>query len=382
MNNNVRQILSEALGVPKNIVNVATELYNQILNIIPPNYTFEQLNGFEYKINGEFEISDHKFNEVSFKIDLSEHDTLEIAGMYTGEQGKLTKKFNIKTKLTNTFDLGFNLVGPETTTGQDVIELMKEDKLEFIGSIAHELKHRYDKFKKPKTNLASKTKYVVASSNGFANINSINEFIHYLYYTHVVENLVRPSEIAALIEAGEITKKDFYKFLTDTRTYNRLNSIRNFTYDGLKRNLETELPKIKKVFTINSIEYDDLTDDEIINKTLDLVYINLKNWQASFVHRKLLSNPFELLTGFSGDKEEFFQGYLKNLERFGDNYEKFFKYEIKLMNYVGSKMIKKIFKLYDLAKDYQNESIINWEVWRMLNENNMKIETKPKFKKR
>jgi hypothetical protein len=376
----MKKEFKEALGVPSNLINTANKLYDLIINIIPPSYTFEELDGFNEVINGEFEIGDHTFSGVNFEINLREHDTLEIAGMHTGEKAKVTDKFKFKTKLGKKFELGFNFVGPRTTTGQDIIDLIKKEKLEFVGSISHELKHRYDKFKNPKMGLGLKSRYVVASNRGFGDIRPINEFIHYLYYTHIVESLVRPSEIAALIETGEISKKDFYKFLTDTRTFKRLSNIRNFDYNEFKENIKSEIPKIKELFDFNDISYEGMSDDEILEKTLDLVYKNLRDWEASFVHQRLLDNPLEALFGFTGAKDTFFQNYLKNMERFGNDYNKFFNYEIKLMNYIGDKMIRKISKLYDMARDTKNESIINWDLWRMINENNQKISKEFRFK--
>ena len=50
------------------------------------------------------------------------------------------------------------------------------------------------------------------------------------------------------------------------------------------------------------------------------------------------------------------------------------------MNYIGDKMIRKISKLYDMALYTKNESIINWDLWRMINENNQKISKEFRFK--
>jgi hypothetical protein len=45
-------------------------------------------------------------------------------------------------------------------------------------------------------------------------------------------------------------------------------------------------------------------------------------------------------------------------------------------------MIKKIAKLYDMAKDVKNESIINWELWHKLKGTNSKIVTESKYFKK
>lgn len=375
----MKKEFKEALGVPQNITNTAVQIYNDIMSHIPKDADFEDLNGYETEIEGDYQFAGLKINDVNFEIEIRKHEDLVLLGMATSDNSKLENNFNLKTKTSKIFNLSFKYVGPETTTGEDIIKHMVDDRLEYIGSIAHELKHKYDYFKKPVNSLSKRVKYDVGSGRGFGSIETINEFIHFLYYGHVIESLVRPSEIAAIIESGGITKKDFYKFLTDTRTYQRLNELKNFTYEKFYDGIKNEIDKVKDLFDHNDISYEGETDDEIVDEALRLLYLNLRDWKAENMHRRLVSGFHEMFLGFSGEKEIFFNNYLKSISKFDEDYEKFFHYEIKLFNHVGTKMIKKIAKLYDLARETQNESIINWEVWRLLNENNMKIETKPKF---
>lgn len=376
----MKKEFKEALGVPQNITNVAVKIYNDIMDYIPKNADFGELNGFEAEIKGDYEFAGLTFKKVNFDLEIRQHDELELVGMATADNAKLQDDFSLKSKQSKKFNILFRYVGPETTTGSDIIQDMVDDKLEYIGSIAHELKHKYDYFKKPVQSLSKRVKYEVGSGRGFGSVRAINEFIHFLYYGHVIESLVRPTEIAAIIEAGNITKKDFYKFLTDTRTYQRLNQLKNFTYEKFYNDIKNEIDEVKDLFDHNNISYENKTDDEIVEEALRLLYLNLKDWKAEKMHNRLVSGFHEMFLGFSGEKDIFFSNYLKTISKFEDNYKKFFEYEIKLFNYVGAKMIKKIAKLYDLARETQNESIINWELWRLLNENNMKIETEIRFR--
>jgi hypothetical protein len=195
----------------------------------------------------------------------------------------------------------------------------------------------------------------------------------------MIENLVRPSEFAGAIDAAGITKKEFYNFLMDNRTYKRLVEIRDFTYDKLKEELKNDMSKILEVFKANDIDYLGLSEDQIIDKTLKLFFINLKNWKAEMFHRLLSTNFIESLMGFSNEKEKFFRKYINNLEKFGDNYSKYFEYEEKMFNFVATKMIKKIGKLYDMTKNVKTESIINWELWQKIKGENPKIVTELKY---
>ena len=65
----------------------------------------------------------------------------------------------------------------------------------------------------------------------------------------------------------------------------------------------------------------------------------------------LTQNYMEELFGFSGGKEKYFKKYLNSIGRFGDDYEKFFKYEISQTRNICLKMTKKLSKLYSLLKE-------------------------------
>jgi hypothetical protein len=345
-----KKILKEALGVPSNLIQTAKEIYGEIYNDIPENIDFDEINEYLTIIKKNFNISDYYFNQVVFSMGIQYSNTLEIVGMSTYDDNKLTKDFKLETKITNTFNLSFRFIGPKKTTGSDIKNYMVKNRPEFIGSIAHELKHKFDFYKKTKTSIPARSKYVTASESGFGDVQSINEFIFYLYYIHVLESLVRPSEIAALIDDGNVTKKEFINFLFNTRTYKTLLNIKNFNYEKFKNDIKSEIPKLKKLYDTNDIEYENLSDDQIVELTLDLIYKNIKNWVRENVNKFLTVNHLEVIFGFSGEKKIFYDNFIKDLNRFGNDYEKFFNYEIKMFHYVSNKMIRKLIKLYDLAK--------------------------------
>jgi hypothetical protein len=72
--------------------------------------------------------------------------------------------------------------------------------------------------------------------------------------------------------------------------------------------------------------------------------------------------------------------------KYEKNPTKFFEDEIENFQYIANKMIKKISKVYALAKDDEevSESIINWELHQKVREQKYgvrKIETEYKFKR-
>jgi hypothetical protein len=77
------------------------------------------------------------------------------------------------------------------------------------------------------------------------------------------------------------------------------------------------------------------------------------------------------------------QKFLKYVMKYEKNPTKFFEDEIENFQYVANKMLKKISKLYAMAKDDEqvSESIINWELHQQIMEKKYgkrKIETKYK----
>lgn len=380
---NIRKVLLEAMGVPDNIVDLSRKIYDELIESLPEDGDAIDLNGMTLGLKDKFNIADYHFKGVKFIFEIVEGDTLEIGGFSTKNQSKITKKFRVKTFINHNILEIFILIGvPKETTSKDLKQYIIDNKVEVMGSTAHELKHYYDHFKKPKSNLVDRAKYASLTSNNFATIHPLNEFMHYLYFIHKIENLVRPSEFAAALDAGEVTKKGFLEFLQNHVIYKRLKEIQNFTYQGLRDKLEEFIPRIKYVFDKNNINYEGLTDDEIIDRVLELFVVNLQSWEAESVEERLLLHPLEKLLGMRGERREFFDKYLESIKIYGPNFKKFFEKEEKTFNFVATNMIKKIAKLYDMAKDIKTESIINWELWQKIKNANTKIVTEFKYPKK
>ena len=374
----IRQILQEEVGVPNNIVNVANQIFNHIIDNLIDTETVEEINNITNYYKGKFQIGDLKFKMIDYMFEFHIDDKYEvgIAGMATGGGFKVTKRFRIKSTIDkDTFHIKFVMVAPPDATGKDVKDYMMKEKIEFISSITHELKHKYDDFKKPKTSLTARGEYGAFTGNNFGDITPINKFIHNLYFTHTIENLVRPSELAGAIDAGEITKKGFYNFLTNNRVYQKLKEIQGFTYEGFREDLMNDIDKIKELFDTNNIDYEGISDEQIVDRTLELLLLNLRQWKAESTHRLLMDNPIEMLMGFKGKKGKFFGKYLQKLLKYEGDFKKYFEYEQKMFNFVATKMIKKISKLYAMTKDDTNESIINWELWQKVNGSKNEIVT-------
>jgi hypothetical protein len=145
-----------------------------------------------------------------------------------------------------------------------------------------------------------------------------------------------------------------------------------------------------------------MSENEKIDMVLHLVYVNLVNMRmGTFMEmisdkgdsvRDFLMQLTGQVPSFLKDEDEekkmdkLRDKFFNYVTKFKDNPTQFFKDECEKFNYVSTKMLKKISKLYALAKDDDevNESIINWELHQQLLEKKYgkrKIETEFKFKK-
>ena len=87
------------------------------------------------------------------------------------------------------------------------------DKARIVSSFAHELKHEYDEYKQKHINIDTRLDYMSAR-DAMGTIEPIGEFAFMLYYTSIIESLVRPTEIAAELGVLGITKKRIFRVST------------------------------------------------------------------------------------------------------------------------------------------------------------------------
>lgn len=132
---------------------------------------------------------------------------------------------------------------------------------------------------------------------------------------------------------------------------------------------------------------------------LELVYINLSNIKMEFFEKYILSQeetifskmgPFSQLFGGkppSENKIKLLNKYRNHVTKYENKEMDFFKDECERFNYVATKLIKRISKVYSLIpdeKEQTNESILDWELHQKLMEKKYgkrPIETTYKYKK-
>lgn len=392
------ELFEMAMGVPEGNIELTQRIYQRIVDI----YEYELNNlieekTFTFSMYDDFNISDFKFNKITIDINLKLSSNLdkgdvELISMAFKDNMTLVKNDNEyytkrdnRTTINIIINLGVSLDGIEPS---DINNYFINKKKEMNISIAHELKHAYDSYKKPVNKLSKRSEYLAFTKMCFG-IKAIDKFFHNLYYTSMIENIVRPTEIAAGISDGNINKEEFLNFLKSDRTYSNLKKIQSYTYEDFRTDLLADVSKIRFVlakFDINTPE----NDVDVVDLILKLAYENLKHKKIKTLHGFIsnLTSDDDFLNAILNDtktkEDKYLDTYISKISY--KNYEDFFVYEIKKFIFVSNNVLRKLSKLYDMAKDIEVnplhakitakgleekdlnvESINNIELWREVN---------------
>ncbi len=404
---NQLKFINEALGVPDNILDAAEMLYDIVERDIKSIDSVEE----EYEFDGEIklELGDrHKvmIDSYELKVKIEEIEdqegVLDIISMgMSGGFGFNRDVYMKETEPSTTLELTITFAVGENWEPSGLIQKMEEDKDSQIASLAHEIKHKYDKQSKQFGLIGPDAMYQATQRRGNFGIPVLDRvFFRYMYYIHGIENLVRPVEVASLMKSKNITKSQFRDFIENNRVYRELIEIKNFTFEDFITQLKESEDRLDALLEHIDEDPSNMTLDEKINRVLEVTYIDLVNNRME-MFMIMTSHHMDDMIKFAGqlgmlpphleDKvkelektDEIRQKFLNYVKKYEKNPTKFFEDEIENFQYIAKKMIKKISKVYALAKDDEpvSESIINWELYQKVREQKYgtpKIHTKYNF---
>ena len=403
------KLITEALGVPENILDAADILYDVVesdIKSIDTNqdeYTFDGSIQFELGDKKKIKIDSYELTVNLEKID-GEEGVLDIIQMGMGGLfGFNRDKYMKENQPSSTLELTITFAVGDNWKPQELIQKMEEERDEHVSSLAHEIKHKYDKQSKQYGLIGPDAEYQAVQKRGTFGIPVLDRvFFRYMYYISGIENLVRPTEVAYSLKRKNITKSQFKDFLENNRVYKELLEIKNFTYDNFINQLKDNEDRLDALLEHIDEDPSEMNIDEKISKVLEVAYIDLVNNKMD-LFMYMTEHAGDEFLGFAAalgiapsDVEERIKGlqktndirqkFLKYVTKYQNNPEKFFEVEIEKFNYVATKMLKKIGKLYAMAKDDESqvsESILNWDLHQKLMEKKYgkrKISTTYKYK--
>ena len=400
----VKTLLNEAVGVPEGIIESAEELYEIILNLLNGMDDYDTTQTFT-EDNLDLTISDYKIHELVLQVEIHEMDDYD--GPFTMISAGVANQFNFDRKLLmkvhrqdNTIELQLHFAANgDDWDSQDPYNYFTNDKVQLISVIAHEIKHKFDKQKKTTDLIGKDADYQAYASQGLNfGIPVISQFMRYSYFIQYVENLVRPTEMATRMKLTGVTREKFREFFENDSVVKELKEIRDFSYSNLIEKLYEQMDRVDALLEHAGEDYENMTDEEKIKMVMDLVYINLISAKRDIFDKMTDSIDSEIgnfmrMLGI-GHKRENEEGmekvrhkYLSQLAKYQKKEDQFFVDECERFNYVATKLIKRLGKIYSLIpdeKEQTNESIVNWDLHQKLMEKRYgkrKIETEFKFKK-
>jgi hypothetical protein len=407
---NQLRLITEALGVPNSILEAAEILYDIVERDIKSIDSVEE----EYEFEGDLELElggKHKvmIDSYTLKVKIEEIEdqegVLDIISMgMAGGFGFNRDVYMKETEPSTTLELTITFAVGEDWEPEGLIQKMEEDRVEHVASLAHEIKHKYDKQSKKFGLIGPDAIYQATQRRGNFGIPVLDRvFFRYMYYIHGIENLVRPVEVASLMKSKNITKSQFREFIENSRVYRELVQIKNFTFEDFISQLKENEDRLDALLNHIGEDPSDMTIDQKIDRVLEVAYIDLVNNRMGMFVRMtehhmddmikfgsqlgLLPKHLEKGVKQLEKTDEIRQKFLSYVMKYEKNPTKFFEDEIENFQYIANKMIKKISKVYALAKDDKpvSESIINWELHQKVREQKYgkrKIETEFKFKKK
>jgi hypothetical protein len=137
--------------------------------------------------------------------------------------------------------------------------------------------------------------------------------------------------------------------------------MKDYTMKELFDSCLNDIEYIKGAMRHNNIDIPN-NDRDVVKLILELAWINYGNYSIKVLKNTLASSFFEFMVGFdpSSEKQKYFERQIQSIYSKEKNPLEFFAKNIKILNFVGENMTKKISKLYSLSNDpkYDKSDII------------------------
>jgi hypothetical protein len=404
------KFINEALGVPDSILTAAEEMFDIVVNDVKSIDEKEDTYAFSGDL--DFELGDKKkivIDGYELTVNVEELDgyngNVLIMSMGMGQSFNFDREVMMKRiEPSTTAEIEITFGVSENWEPHELYDTIMKERVKHLSAIAHELKHKYDKQAKELDLVGRDAEYVATQRMSTFGIPIIDhKFFRYMYYISIAENLVRTTEVASELKSKNITKSQFKEFLENNNVYKEFIEIKNFTFNSLIEGMKEQMNRVDALLEHIGADPENMSENEKIDEVLHLVYVNLVNLRMGIFNDMISDKSDEIrnfLKQISGNIPSFMEDedkekmdnlrnkFLNYLIKFQNDPTGFFEAECEKFNYIATKMLKKISKLYALAKDDNesvSESIINWELHQKLMEKKYgkrKIETEFKFKKK
>lgn len=365
---------NEVVGVPEGIYDTAKSIYRKYIDSLVEEISLQfgnmKLGGstdISFSITGDYHVNDLSFTGIDFMVtfEFDKYRNVQIEHMSLGIGDKLTNDYKVKyNKIGDTLTMGAKYQVPDDVSEEDLINSILKFENKTISSIGHELKHAYDFYKKPIRNAGEKVKYH-SIEDLMVSVRPLMKFKTMLYYSHVVEESVRNSEIYTLMKLKGITKKEFKNFLSKTTTYDFLKYMMDYDYNKFIEEMHNSIPGIESFLTYVKIDHSGMSDDEKVSMALKKFYQIVSRRRKEFLDSVMFDMHSDLMMmlasalGISGNivkmgdneaKVKAMKKINKHINSYTD-YIDFYQKELADIKIAATNTLKKLAKLYSLAED-------------------------------
>jgi hypothetical protein len=388
--------LNERLGVPEGINKQATDLYKKLFISLDKLLLNDKISIPKLSDdNSKFEIPIARYtlriNNLDLKripllLRLHYYEKVDKPILFSAGYANKGRRYVLKNKdIVSVQDVEdssivINVAVNSSSTKQEIINMVKTE-LE-PDTLAHELMHLYDASKSKHKSMKSSAEYQSYIKGDFSFPDIIVDFMHLLYFTTSVENTVRPTELYHQLLDNKINKSQFRDFLKETDVIKKLELAQKFSLERFKEDLNNSndvLNFIDNAVKEGYVRIGDNAEDilnilmtTIINSTIE----NTKGFLKSYVDESVsfVDRLNSIFNGIHSDnilksQEEAnnkFKDLVSRYQKYENNPNKYFKYLEKRLNFVGDKMKRKLYKLYDMVED-NKETILNWDIHNKIN---------------
>jgi len=388
----IKKKIDEVAGVIPNVNATANKLYKGIISSIESdNWSvddWQQKESKELKFYGDFNVGEFNIDTAEINLIIKDVNIKEILALHemglaiSANVNRDTYEFNqtlpeekimIQIIFVTDFDNeDVKSLGDEFN--DYLVNWLETNKTKIISSLSHEVAHAYGVLKKHPINTLQRAYYEGTQMIGFPKIEPMREIIFDFYFSHFIENLVRPNELDTMFKTNKVTPKQFYKALTSSRVYTRFKRMRDMNYENVIEDLKNNyINEINELFVYANAPDSvlNLPDDEKIIEFLDFTSSQLRG-ATEHVLNEFVLEPLDMMmvrvlgnNSLSADKRDYIiKNTSKIMKRFPEDGVKFLKNTIKDMNREGDKMTKKISKLYHIVASQEKKPLSKLEKYK------------------
>ena len=346
--------LSEAVGVPKNIIPVAKEVHSLLTFFVkqipnPLKKYSEAYKDQNFVITSENDSKQTTINQVKFCYSpfvksQPRKDICSCIGISIAKEQRIEGNRIVYVGEKNCLAITIHTEICSYDCSQDQLE---NCILEYctVPVIAHELKHKFDTDAQNSIEFKQFLEYqakarTLMSNSDILFIKAFHDFLFKSYFVSDIESSVHAVELAAEMSEKKIKKVEFYKFFKSSTIYRQLQDCRNYTFVSFTSKLHNEQDQIDNLLEINGINAD-LPEQQKVEEAIKLFTEELLNASEDYI---------SAIAHDDKDQKQFIKDFANKLKVHSADPFAYFKKACDEIAVKGEKVFKKIAKIYSLAE--------------------------------